>query len=76
MDVKVTKQVEVWKRPYNFLKDNVYKELEVDSTVLVTGLNKDYVRIEIDDKEYFVNDIEFYEVIKDYGLGSSGKSNS
>ena len=76
MDAKVNKNVEVWKKPYVFLKDNTFKELEIDSEVLITGLNKDFVRINIEGTDYYVNDIDFYEVIKDYGTGSSGKSNS
>lgn len=73
---KVNKKVDLLYQPYDFLKNNVYNQVDVDTQIKVTGLNKDYVRIKIDDKEYYVNDVEFYDVIKDNSQGSSGKSNS
>jgi len=76
MDVKVTKEVEVLLRPYDFLKNNKYGILHVNDTVLVTGLNADYVEIVIDGKKYYVNDLEFYDVIKEYSVTGSGESNS
>ena len=51
--------------------------LKVNNNVKVTGLNKDYVRVKVDGKIYYVDDIEFYDVIKDIEYsGSNGKSNS
>jgi len=76
LDAKVNKDVILLKKPYVFLKNNVYGNLNVNDTVLITGLNKDFVRVEIDGNEYYVEDIDFYDVLKDYHQGSSGKSNS
>ena len=76
LDVKVNKEVVLLKRPYIFLKNNVYGALNVNDTVRVTGLNSDFVRVEIDGNSYYVDDIDFYDIITNYGLDSSGKSNS
>lgn len=73
---KVNKDVMMLLQPYDFLKNNEYKELKKDEEIVVTGLNKDYVRVLIDNKEYYVNDVEFYDVLKDNSGGSSSKSNS
>ncbi len=73
---KVTKKVELWNQPYEFLRNNVAGSLEVNQEILVIGLNKDYVKVKVGDKVYYVNDVEFYDVIKDNISGSSGKGNS
>ena len=70
---KVKNKVELWNKPYTFLRDNVAGNLEVNQEVIITGLNKDYVRVKVNDKEYFVYDVEFYDVILDNTLGSSSK---
>ena len=76
MDGKVTKEVDVLLQPYDFLKNNVHGKLHENDMILVTGLNTEYVEIVIDGKKYYVNDVDFYEVIKEYSLSGSGKSNS
>ena len=76
LNSKVIKQVDLLKQPYDFIRNNVVGKLEINQEILVTGLNKDYVRVKVDNKEYYVNDVEFYDVIKDNTSGSSGKSNS
>ncbi len=73
---KVNKQVELWNQPYDFLRNNVVGKLEIDQEIAIVGLNKDYVKVRIDNKDYYVNDVEFYDVIKDKTNGSSGKGNS
>ena len=65
LTVKVNKEVEVLYKPYDFLYDNVYKKLKVDDEVIVIGSNPEYVKILLDEKEYYVNDIEFYEILND-----------
>ena len=51
--------------------------LKVNDKIEVTGLNKEYVRIKINNKIYYVDDVEFYDVVKDIEYsGSNGKSNS
>ena len=61
---------------YDFLKDNVVGKLKVGDKIIVTGLNKDYIRFKFSNIEYYVNDVSFYEVIKEYKQqGSQGESN-
>lgn len=74
---KVTMEVEYLEKPYDFLENNIVGRLEVGEEVKITGLNKDYVRIVVKEKEYYVNDVQFYDIVKEYqNKGSKGKSNS
>ena len=57
---KTTKEIELLKQPYIFLKDNVYKTIEKDAEVHITGISEDFVRINYEDEDYYVNDLEFY----------------
>ena len=74
-DVNVIEEVDYLKKPYDFLKDNVVGKLKVGDKIIVTGLNKDYVRFKFNNIEYYVNDVSFYEVIKEYKQNGSGESN-
>ena len=65
LTVKVNKQVDVLYQPYDFLFDNVYKSLDVDDEIVIIGTNIDYVKVLIEEKEYYINDIDFYDILND-----------
>lgn len=65
LTVKVNKQVDVLYQPYDFLFDNVYKSLDIDDEIVIIGTNTDYVKVLIEEKEYYINDIDFYDILND-----------
>lgn len=77
LTVKVLEEVTLLSSPYNFLKDNIVGNCLVNDEIRVIGSNIDYVKVLIDNSEYYINDIDFYEILNDniYN-GSSGNSQS
>ena len=65
LTVKVNKVVQVLYKPYDFLFNNEYKKLNIGDEVVIIGTNNEYVKVLIDDKEYYVNDLEFYDILND-----------
>lgn len=79
LTVKVNRNVQLLKKPYLFLKNNVYKNLNELELVRVVGLNSEFVKVIIDNEYYYVNDIDFYDIVRDnlyYGSGSINKEHS
>jgi GH25 family lysozyme M1 (1,4-beta-N-acetylmuramidase) len=70
MDVVTNKDVELLSSPYSFL-DNKVADLPSETAVEVVGLNPDFTKIKYDENIYYVYDVDFYDVIKDYRGSSS-----
>ena len=58
----VNKEVELLKQPYIFLKDNVYRTLEVSEEINITGISEEFVRISIEDEDYYAKGFDFYDL--------------
>ncbi len=58
--VKITKGIELLKQPYIFLKDNKYIELEEGTEVQITGIGEEFIRINYEETDYYVNDLDFF----------------
>lgn len=62
--VKLNKEVTLLKEPYDYLKNNIVKQLK-DEEITITGLNPSYVRIEYEEEIYYIKDTDFYTILKD-----------
>lgn len=74
LDVKVEKKVTLLKQPYNFLKDNVFMEVDIMEELNIVGVNNNYVKIFKGNNFYYINDVDFYSILNDNNYNKSGRS--
>ena len=70
MDVVTNKDIELLSSPYSFL-DNKVQDLASETSIEVVGLNVNFTKIKYNENIYYVYDVDFYDVIKDYSGSSS-----
>lgn len=74
LSAKATKRVELLNQPYSFLNNNSGGYLNVNEDFIISGINREYIRVIVKSKTYYVNDVDFFDVIKDVSNGSSGSN--
>lgn len=74
LTVKVNKEVKLLKKPYLFLKNNEDRSLTLDEEINIIGINVDFVEVKINEEIYYVNDVDFYEILNDNMYNKSGSN--
>jgi len=58
--VITNKSINLLYKPYNYLKNNTYKNLSSGTEIKVVGISTNYTKIEYENNIYYVEDIDFY----------------
>lgn len=66
VDAKVNKSVKMLST-----KDYKFKKLELDEDIRIIGIGIDFTEIEYQDNNYYIFDVDFYDVTRDYQGRSS-----
>ncbi len=70
MDATTIEEVKLLSSPYSFL-DNEVGILNVGDSIRIIGLNEEFTKIQYQNETYYVYDVDFYNVLKDYRGSSS-----
>lgn len=72
LNARVNEKTELLKQPYTFLNNNSAGNIYANEEIVVTGVNREFTRVLVNGKTYYVYGVDFYDVIKDTSNGSSG----
>ncbi len=65
LNVRCNREITLLYKPYNFLLNNEYKKISALEELRIVGVNSSYVKVLYDGEYYYVNDVDFYDVIRD-----------
>ena len=65
LNVRCNREITLLYKPYNFLLNNEYKKISALEELRIVGVNSSYVKVLYNGEYYYVNDVDFYDVIRD-----------
>lgn len=74
MDVECLKNVSLLYKPYAFLNNNIYYEVLAGENLKIVGVNTEFVKVLYQNEYYYINDVDFYNVLNDNIYNGSVRS--